>query len=146
MKHRRPPRAAIAAIAVVLVIAAYYGIRALTAAGNGPLKASGTIEAVMVDIAPELGGQVKQVLVEEGARVAAGSPLVVLDDSLLKEQRKAAAAALASAQAASVSAESSLSIAQAQYQQILETSLAEGPATRLRDWFATDQVQFDQPE
>ena len=146
MKHKHPPRAAIIAIAVVLVVAAYYGIRALTTAGNGQLKASGTIEAVMVDIGPELAGQVKRVLVDEGDSVKAGSPMVVLDDSLMQEQRKAAEAALESSRAASQTSENSLSIARAQYQQTLEASLAQGRQTRLSDWFATEQVQFDQPE
>ena len=101
MEHRRPPRAALIAMGLVLVIAVYYAIRALTSVEGGELTASGTIEAVMVDIAPELGGQVSQVLVREGDAVKAGQPLVVLDDSLLQEQRKVAAAALDSARAAS---------------------------------------------
>jgi len=146
MQHRLPPRAAIIAVASVLAIAGYYGLRALTAAGNGQLKASGTIEAVMVDISPELAGQVQQVLVDEGAPVTAGAPLVVLDDSLMREQRKAAAAAVESARAASQTARNALSIAQAQFQQTLESALAQGRGARLRDWFAKDQLQFDQPE
>jgi len=146
MQQKRPPRAAIVAIAFVLLIAAYYGIRALTTAGNGQLKASGTIEAVMVDISPELGGRVKRVLVDEGQSVSADSPMVVLDDSLLQEQRKAALAALESARAASETAKNTLSIARAQYQQTLEAELAQGRQSRLSDWFAKDQLQFDQPE
>lgn len=146
MEHKRPPRAAIIAIVIVLVIAGYYGIRALTAASNGQLKASGTIEAVVVEVGPELPGQVKQVLVVEGESVRAGDPLVVLDDVLLLEHRKAAAAALDSARAASTASENSLSIARAQYQQSLETALAQGRQSRLRDWFAKDQLHFDQPE
>lgn len=146
MEHKRPPRIALIGIGVVLLIAAYYGIRALTSAANGDLRASGTIEAVMVDLAPELGGTVSQVLVQEGAAVAAGEPLFTLDDSLLQEQRSVADAALESARAASRTTENALIIARAQYQQTLEVSLAQGRGTRLEDWFAADQAQFDQPQ
>jgi HlyD family secretion protein len=146
MQNRHPPRIAVFAILVVALIAAYYALRAWTAAGNGRLTASGTIEAVTVDVSPELGGLVKAVLVEEGAAVAAGSPLLVLDDTLLQEQRKGAVAALESARAAGNTAARSLEVARAQYQQALEASLAEGRESRLQDWFAKDQLQFDQPE
>ncbi len=146
MDHKRPPRAVIIAIALVLLIAGYYVFRTLTSSGNGELRASGTIEAVTVDIAPEIGGQVSQVNVSEGDIVKAGRALVILDDTLLQEQRKVAAAALESARAASRTADSALGIATAQYQQTLELALAQGRRTRLDDWFAKDQVEFDQPE
>ena len=146
MQHRHPPRIAIVALIVILLIAAYYSIRAITAAGNGQLKASGTIEAVMVDLGPEMAGKVREVLVEEGEQVAAGAPLVLLDDALIMEQRKAAEAALESAEAAAVTTANALDIARAQYQQVLEAALLRGRQSRLDDWFAKDQVQFNQPE
>ena len=96
MENRRPPRAALVVGGILLLIAAYYGIRALTSRDNGRLAASGTIEAVMVDISPELGGRVTEVLVNEGDFADAGAVLVVFDDALLQQQRKAAAAALES--------------------------------------------------
>src|SRR4030042_6026272 len=58
----------------------------------------------------------------------------------------AAAAVLGSAQAAARSAQNALRVSQAQYQQTLETALAQGRSARLSDWFAKDQLQFDQPE
>ena len=64
---------------------------------------------------------------------------------MLKEQRKVAAAGLEAARAASATAQNTLDIAQAQYQQQLEAALAAGRSTRLQDWFAKDQQQFDQP-
>jgi HlyD family secretion protein len=63
------------------------------------LTASGTIEATEVIIAPELGGHVLEVLVDEGEPVTAGQVLVKLDDSLLQAQLSQAEAALAQAQA-----------------------------------------------
>jgi multidrug resistance efflux pump len=147
MLQKRPPKAALIAIGIVLLLTVvYYGIRALNGDENGKLQASGTIEAVMVDISPELPGQVRQVLVEEGDQVAADAPLLVLDDSLILQQRAAAQAALESAMAASASAQNSMDIAKAKYQQTLEAALTTGRNSRLSDWFARDQAQFDQPE
>ena len=143
MKNRRIP-IIIAAVLVVL-IAAYYGIRALTANSNGALKASGTIEATTVNISPELAGKVTQVTVSEGQAVQPGQVLLVLDDTLLMQQRQVAAAGLASAEAAGQSADEMLVITKAQYQQALEAALVKDRKTRLTDWFSKDQQQFDQP-
>jgi multidrug efflux pump subunit AcrA (membrane-fusion protein) len=126
-------------------VAGYYGVRAVTGGSNGQLKASGTIETVTVDVSPEVSGKVKEVLADEGQTVKAGDPILVLDDSLLQEQRKVTSAALASAMAASQTAQNAFSIAQAQYQQTLQTALAQGQKTRLQDWFSKDQQQFNQP-
>ncbi|HET6845928.1 MAG TPA: efflux RND transporter periplasmic adaptor subunit [Anaerolineales bacterium] len=139
------PRRALLVILAVILIAGYYGVRALTATAKGQLEASGTIETVSVDISPEISGKVKEVLVAEGDSVKAGDPILVLDDALIKEQRKVAAAAVDSANAASQSAANALSIAKAQYQQALEAALAQGRKARLADWFSKDQQQFDQP-
>ncbi len=145
MKIRQMPRRAILILAVVILIAGYYVVRALSADGNGQLEASGTIETVSVQISPEVSGKVKEVLVAEGDSVNSGDPILVLDEALLKEQRKVAAAAVDSANAASSSAANALGIAKAQYQQALEAALAQGRKARLADWFSKDQQQFDQP-
>jgi HlyD family secretion protein len=135
----------IGALVAVLVVGGYYGVRALTANGSGQLKASGTIETVSVNISPELSGKVAEVLVAEGQSVKAGEALLTFDAVLLKEQRKAAAAGLDSARAGSQTAQNALDIARAQYQQTLEAALVQGRKTRLQDWFAKDQLQFNQP-
>jgi multidrug efflux pump subunit AcrA (membrane-fusion protein) len=93
-----------------------------------------------------MSGKVRTVLVEEGEQVAAGAPLVILDDALIMEQRKAAEAELESAEAAAVTSANALDIARAQYQQVLEAALLRGRESRLDDWFAKDQARFDQPE
>ncbi len=69
------------------------------AASDGELKATGVIEARSAVLAPEVGGRVLEVLVEEGERVTAGQPLVRLDDALLSAQMAQAQAALEAAQA-----------------------------------------------
>lgn len=88
---------------VVLVGLAAFAIWYLTStpAGqeNGPITASGTIEAVQINLASEVGGKVSQVAAQEGERVEAGKPLVQFDDALLKAQLVQARAALAQAQA-----------------------------------------------
>ncbi|HQL38185.1 MAG TPA: efflux RND transporter periplasmic adaptor subunit [Anaerolineaceae bacterium] len=68
---------------------------------------SGTIEALEVRIAPELGGRVVEVFAGEGQMVQAADVLIRLDDSLLQAQRVQAEntwqAALSSAEAARAS-------------------------------------------
>ena len=65
----------------------------------GSLTASGTIEATQVKVAPELSGQVAEVLVKEGDPVQAGQTLVRFDDAMLQTQLSQARAVLAQAQA-----------------------------------------------
>jgi HlyD family secretion protein len=49
------------------------------AADEGPLRASGYVEATEVRVAPEVGGRLLELPVEEGSRVAAGDLLARLD-------------------------------------------------------------------
>ncbi|RLC88541.1 MAG: hypothetical protein DRI79_07685 [Chloroflexi bacterium] len=72
----------------------------------GGLTASGFIEAEELDIAPELGGRVIELPVDEGDEVEAGQVLVRLDGTLLEARIEAAQAALdvAKAQLAQVQA------------------------------------------
>lgn len=130
---------------VVILLGSYFGVRALTNNTNSALKASGTIETVNVDISPEVAGKAQDVRAVEGQTVKAGDVLIVLDDTLLLEQRKVAAAQLDTARAASQTAANALSITQAQYQQTLETALTQDQQTRVQDWFPKDPKQFDQP-
>ena len=59
---------------------------------TGAISASGTIEAVEVSVAAKTSGQVKNVFVEEGARVQTGDQLAVVDsDSLAIQLRQAEA-------------------------------------------------------
>lgn len=70
-----------------------------TASGEEPLEATGVIEARTVRLAPEVGGQVVEVLVEEGQRVTAGQALLQLEDAMLIARRAQAQAALEAAEA-----------------------------------------------
>lgn len=77
------------------------------------LSASGTIEAIEINIAPELPGRVTEVFVAEGDRVTTGQPLVRLDAALLQAQFKQAEAALAAAQAQHAAAQANYDLLKA---------------------------------
>jgi HlyD family secretion protein len=79
-------------IFVILVAAGLIYLTVVSRQGNGPLQASGTIEAVQVNVASEVSGRVEEVLVEEGASVKSGDALLRLDSRLLEAQRELALA------------------------------------------------------
>jgi len=93
----------------------------------GGLTASGFIEAEEINIAPELGGRVVELLVDEGDEVEAGQVLVRLDGTLLEAQIEAAQAALDVARAGLAQA-----LAGARPEQIrqAEATLAQAKAAR----------------
>jgi multidrug resistance efflux pump len=144
MQHKLPPVPVRILFVLILLIGGYYGFRALQPQESGALAASGTIEATVVNISPEMSGKVKDVLVEEAEQVKLGDPLLTLDDTLLVSQRAVALAQLEAAMTGVQSAENALATAQAQYQMTLEGSLAQGESTRLKDWFS-DPDLFEQP-
>ena len=130
---------------VVLGAIAYFALRSLDPAETGQLSASGTIEAVTVNISPELAGKVKEVLIEEGQRIPAGSPLLSLDDSLLSAQRAIAAAQLESAKATLAVARAGSESTQQQYNVTYSSALAAQQATRLTIWNDARPPEFNLP-
>jgi len=64
-----------------------------------PLAISGTIEAVEVAVAFEIGGQIDQVLVKEGEVVQTGDVIALLEGEILQTQYESALASLELAQA-----------------------------------------------
>ena len=111
MKGKRIALIVVVALAVVVAAA---GIALATSRAGWPLisgqilpsgaqtdglMASGFIEAEEVTVAPELGGRVVELLVEEGDDVETGQVLVRLDGTLLEAQIGVAQAALDVAQA-----------------------------------------------
>jgi len=119
-------------IVVVALLAAgvVYLYRASEAETSGPLKASGTVEAVEVQVGPELGGRVVEVMVKEGDAVQTGDPLFRLDDTLLQAQRRQAEAAVAATQAALRTAQANLDRIKAgpREQEVAEAEAAEAAA------------------
>jgi HlyD family secretion protein len=105
-------RAAPIAVFVGLVAAGLIYLTVVSTKGNGPLQASGAVEAVEVSVASEVSGRVEEVLVEEGASVEAGDVLLRLDSRLLEAQRELVlagdAAAVAAAELELVNAQQAL--------------------------------------
>jgi HlyD family secretion protein len=98
--HLNPRRIAPILILIAIVAAAvWYFTMGQGGGSNGALAASGTIEGTQVVVAPEIGGRVREVLVQEGDVVQAGQALVRFDDTLLQAQLSQAQAALQQAQA-----------------------------------------------
>lgn len=85
---------------IILFVVGIWWLGARTAsASSSPLEATGVIEAREVSVAPEFGGKIVEVFLEEGQRVATGQPLLKLEDSLLQTQKEQAEAALQASQA-----------------------------------------------
>ena len=98
--HPNPRK--VAPVLILITIAAatwWYFSRATAQEENGPISASGTIEATQVNIASEIGGQVGEVLAQEGEAVTAGQVMIRFEDTLLQAQLAQAQAALTQAQA-----------------------------------------------
>lgn len=123
---------------VVLCTLAYFGFKYLQPESSDVLSASGTIEAAVVNVSPEMAGKVIEVGAAEGESVTKNQPLLNLDPSLLAAQQAVASSAVDSATAA-------LASAQLKYDQTLEAALAAQAAQRSKDWNATVPSEFDQP-
>jgi HlyD family secretion protein len=100
----------------------------VTEPDTGGLTASGFIEAEEISIAPELGGRVVELLVDEGDEVETGQVLVRLDGTLLEAQIEAAQATLDVARAGLVQAQ-----AGARLEQIRQAEAALIQAETARD-------------
>lgn len=112
---------------------------------NGSLTASGTISAREVSIAPELGGKVAAVSVDEGQQVTAGALLFRLDGALLQAQRDQAASAVQVAEAAVKAAQSQQDNAQAQYDLTLQTARQRDQQDRIDRWKTNQPSEFKLP-
>ena len=138
MKHKRPPVQVIVIVLLLILAGAYYGLQNLFADKNGGLNASGTIEAVEVDVSPEMAGKVESVLAAESDPVQAGDPLLTLDGSLLAAQRAVAASQVDAATAA-------LHSAQTNYDLTLQNALVAQQAATAIDWRYSAPEEFSHP-
>ncbi len=146
MNHNRPPLPVVIVLLVAtLGIIAYFLYQQSLAPQNGALTASGTVEAVQVKVAAELGGKVTEVNAAEGDFVKAGDVLFRLDPVILTAQRNAAAAALNTAKAAAATAQSAITSAQTQYDLALLAAQAEEQPLRANQWRLPTPADFDQP-
>jgi HlyD family secretion protein len=138
IKMNKLPRPVIAIIALAVIAALYFGLANLNSDGNGDLTASGSIEASIINVSPELAGKILKVDVEEGALVKTNAPLLHLDPSLLKAQREVASTQVDSANAA-------LASAQTKYDQTLQAALSSQELLRSKDWRLSAPDEFNQP-
>ncbi|HKY54535.1 MAG TPA: efflux RND transporter periplasmic adaptor subunit [Anaerolineales bacterium] len=146
MERNFPPLPVrILVVLILLGTIGYFALRSVNTSARGSLDASGTIESVTVNIAPEMAGKVMEVLATEGQPVKAGDALFRLDDSLLQSEKQTAQAALDSANAAVHTAEVALESAQLQYDTTLSGALAQEKSTRLMIWEESKPTQFEQP-
>ncbi len=106
--HPNPRRIVPVLLAVIILggLVWWFGFNRPAAAGSGALTASGTIEAVSLNVSAEIAGRVTEVNVTQGQAVQAGDVLVRFDDSVLSAQRAQAAAALQALQFAQNAAQS----------------------------------------
>ncbi len=113
--------------------------------GQSALTASGIVSARQVGVAPEIGGKVVEVLVEEGERVNTGDLLFRVDDTLLQSQREQAVAAVqvaeASLQAALVQQEN----AQIQFDLVQQATHMQDQQNRENSWLVEVPDEFNLP-
>ena len=134
-------------------------LSACEGSGSDALRASGVVEAVEVVVAPELGGRVIEVFVDEGDTVREGDSLFSMDDEVITQQvaqaeaaHKAALASQDAAQSMLDSAEAGLSAAQTgvelatvQYEMELAVSRAQESPARTQAWAQVFPYNFDLP-
>ncbi len=139
MNHKFPPMPVRIILAVIAISALIYvAFRTINDTSNGDLTASGSIEATIVNVSPELAGKISAVDVEEGAQVTMNTALLHLDPSLLTAQRAVAAVQVDSANAA-------LASAQTKYDQTLQAALSAQEALRAKELRFSAPDEFDQP-
>jgi HlyD family secretion protein len=138
MQHKLPPLPVRIVIAVIVLgTLGYFGFRSIAGDRNGALTASGSIEATIVNVAPETAGKVSEVLADEGQVVKTDDPLLRLDPSLLAAQRAVTAAQVDSASA-------TLAAAQTKYDQTLQAALSSQEDSTAKDWRFSAPDEFNQ--
>ena len=139
MKNKFPPMPVRILLAVIAVGAlVYVAYRTLNDSVSTDLVASGSIEATIVNISPEIAGKVTDVLTQESQPVTMNDPLLHLDPNLLTAQRAVASASVDSANAA-------LAAAQVKYDQALQAAIAAQDVQRAKDLKTSAPSGFDQP-
>ncbi|HCR72512.1 MAG TPA: hypothetical protein DIW23_13790, partial [Anaerolineae bacterium] len=137
MQHKLPPIPVRILILAIIGTLVFLGFRSLNQNESDSITASGSIEATIVNISPEIAGKVVDVNVSEGDLITKDSTLLSLDPNLLTAQQAVAQSQLDSANAA-------LASAQLKYDQTLEAALAAQSAQRAKDWQTSAPSEFDQ--
>ncbi len=122
-------------LALLLVVA--FTLSACGAASDTAMTASGTLSALEVPIAPELGGRVVEINVKEGDTVRAGDALFRLDDELLQAQYEQVKGAVDAAAATLQAAQAQLVYVQSQYDLAVQGARAQDMQARQSAWGAS---------
>ena len=103
---RKPGSATPAAVVVAVITAAIVGLSLWYLVQPQPLLVQGEADSTRIDMAARVDGRVTRVAVERGANIAAGTPLVVIENPelLAKHAEAKAQLAVASAELARVRA------------------------------------------
>ncbi|MGB8957873.1 MAG: efflux RND transporter periplasmic adaptor subunit [Candidatus Aminicenantales bacterium] len=135
-----------------LILIALSGLACSSKAAKGVITASGTIEAIEVDVASKVTGQILELAVDEGARVKAGDLLATVDHATADIQLRQAEAGvrLADAQLALLvkgSRSEDIRQAEAALEQAQATlKVASDDARRMRELVLTGSVTPKQRE
>jgi HlyD family secretion protein len=130
---------------LILVTVAIVYLNSVSGSENGPLTASGTVEAVEVTVMSEVAGRVTEIHVADGDVVEQGDPLIILDDELLNAQRDRALDAIESAKAGLHTAQVNLEAAQIQHDLTRNAVLSEQMSLRHEAWRVTSPSEFSLP-
>ena len=132
----------IVSVVVVGILAAACG----GANQNGAaLSASGTISSTSVNIAPEVGGKIAEVAVNEGDEVKKSDLLFRLEDELLQSQYDQADASRKVAETVVQAAEDQLATAQIQYDLVAQQAQSAMPDYYQAAWDKSPMDEFDRP-
>lgn len=133
-------------VCVILVLLAT-ACSGLPINGNnkGDLNSSGRISALQVDIAPEVGGIVSAIDVEEGNTVTVGDILFRIDDTLLQAQYDQTVATVGVAESSVESANAQLALAKLQLELTLQGVRQQERAAVNYVWKKDQPGDFDLP-
>lgn len=155
----QPYRKILQIVIVFVFIFAAAGCDTLTGTPTQDLQASGIVEAVDVNVAPQVSGTVAEVYVRQGDTVKVGDALFRIQDELLNAQRNQAQAAvdtaqanldgahkaLDSAQAGLNSAKAAADVARIQYEMQRNAAHAANQPTRIDAWDQSTPSDFSLP-
>jgi HlyD family secretion protein len=155
----QPYRKIVQAVIVFVFILTAAGCDALTGAPNQGLQASGIVEAVNVNVAPQVSGTVAKVYVRQGDSVKVGDVLFQIQDDLLSAQRNQAQAAvdtaqanldgahkaLDSTQAGLNSAKAAADVARIQYEMQRNAAHTANQSNRIQAWDQSTPSDFSLP-
>lgn len=146
MNHKIPTPVRVIVGLIILAIIGFYIFTTFLSSVEGPLTASGTVEAIDVQISSELPGKVSSVAAAEGQVVKAGDELFTIDGTLLEAQRAVAQANYDSALTGQQSAALAVEQAQARYDAAYDKAQVDARVLRTSELLQGDTDLIDQPE